>query len=82
MRRCSVTETDQRVLRFEEPNGQFQDLAVADPLDCLVAAAIGIVAATEDGGDRTRLLERLGAGDDAAVLLASDVVTRAVKMEG
>jgi hypothetical protein len=76
-----VTETEPRVLRFEEPCGQFQDLAVPDSLDCLVAAAVGVVAATEDGGDRTRLLERLSAGDDAAVLLASDVVKRALSLE-
>lgn len=75
-----MTETEPRVLRFEEASGQFQDLAVADPLECLVAAAIGIVAATDESGDRARLLERLEADDDAAVLLASDVVKRSLSM--
>ena len=64
-------------LRLDEPDGVFSVLRVpSDHGEAAILAAFGIVAACPDGGDKARVTERLEAGDEAAVILACEILAR------
>lgn len=68
---------DTSPLRLDEEDGRYTVLLVpSDYGEAAILAAYGIVAAAPDGGDKARLTERLEAGDDAARLLACEILAR------
>lgn len=74
-----MTSPETRTLRLDEPDGIFSLLEIpADRGEAAILAAYGLVAAAPDGGDRARITERLEAGDDAARLLALEIIARAL----
>lgn len=72
--------TPTRDLRLDEPEGLWSVLKVpADPHTAMLHAAFGIVAAAPESDGKVRATERLNVGDEAAVLLACEILKRATE---